>query len=170
MAEEKPAGGNKTVLFIVLGIFIGISAGLGGALVFMLKGNAAPQSVQAEATVDEEPTKEKPAAVGATPYFHKFMPPFVINLSTSKKPRFLQVEVQVMTRSENAVEDIVTYEPLLKNHLVTLFSKQNIDEMNSAEGKEKLRAEATDLVKQYMLENTGKDTIEEVLFTGFVTQ
>lgn len=169
LLSKKQQGSTKIIIIVVLVVFISIASGLGAAL-FLLKSNQASEPVQQAQADSTEPQEKKDNISTGKPSFYKMLPAFVVNLSSGTKPHFLQVEVQVMANNDSAIEDVMVYEPLIKNHLITLFAAQKIHEIRTAEGKEKLRSEATALVKKVMSDSTGDETIEEVLFTGFVTQ
>jgi len=104
------------------------------------------------------------------PVFYKFRPQFVVNLPSNRRIRYLQIEVNVMARSEKVIESVETLAPLLKSELITLFSNQKLAEVITPEGKNKLREEALKIINRIMEEQTGDEGVEQVLFTGFVTQ
>ncbi len=110
------------------------------------------------------------AEAGGEPHFYKFLPAFVVNIPSEGRIRFLQIEVEVMSRSEDVIEDVEAYAPLLKNELVTLFSSQRYEEVVTAQGRDALRTEALKRVQKIMTEQAGVDGVEQVLFTSFVTQ
>ena len=61
--------------------------------------------------------------------------------------------------------------PIVRHNLLNLFSAQmlNVAETPSS-GIEELRQLATEEVKAILHEEIGRDGIEEVIFTAFVTQ
>lgn len=98
-------------------------------------------------------------------------PPFVVNLDeTPGGPRYLQVEVQLVTRDPASVEHLQHHAPALRARLLMLFAQQTYDGLASREGKEALQAEALEEVQELMAAETGKPQVEALLFTSFVTQ
>ena len=115
--------------------------------------------------------KESGPARPAPAHYLPMSPPFVVNLdSTPMGPRYLQVEVQLMTRDPLAVEQLKRHEPALRARLLMLFAQQTYDGLASREGKEALRTQALEEVQGLMTEETGAPQAESLLFTSFVTQ
>lgn len=104
------------------------------------------------------------------PSFYKFSPPFIVNIPSNGRLRFLQVEVQLMAKSEEDVKNIESYAPVIRNDLITLFSSQNYDDLLTPDGKENLRKSALTVSRKILKDNTGSPCVEQVLFTNFVTQ
>ena len=102
--------------------------------------------------------------------FYTIRPVFVVNFQQSKRAKFLQVNVDVMARDDNAIDDVIDNLPLIKNDLVKLFSSQTYDQLRTPEGKEDLRLQATKTVQEVLLRETGRPGVEQVLFTQFVMQ
>lgn len=98
-------------------------------------------------------------------------PPFVVNLGDmAGAPRYLQVEVQLVTRDPAAVELLQHHAPALRARLLMLFAQQTYEGLASREGKEALQAEALEEVRSLMAAETGNAHVEALLFTSFVTQ
>nr|WP_255693020.1 flagellar basal body-associated FliL family protein [Luteimonas sp. XNQY3] len=110
-------------------------------------------------------------ALPAPAQYLPMTPAFVVNLDgTPLGPRYLQVEVQLVTRDPLAVAQLQQHEPALRARLLMLFAQQTYDGVATREGKEALQAEALEEVRTLMVEETGKPTAEALLFTSFVTQ
>jgi flagellar protein FliL len=120
-------------------------------------------------TEAEEEEEGEPKEVGS-PQFFPIRPAFVVNIPSKGRIRFLQIQVDIMSRDDDVIDDIETYAPLIKNELVSLFSNQTYEGVVSPEGKERLRKEALKRVQKVMSEQAGVDGIEQILFTSFVTQ
>ncbi|MBI2791104.1 MAG: flagellar basal body-associated FliL family protein [Gammaproteobacteria bacterium] len=104
------------------------------------------------------------------PQYYKLKPSIVVNIPGVDKSRFLQVDVELMTRNSAGIENVEAYAPLIRNDLITLFSTQKYDDLVTVEGKEELRKKALEIVQKVMKQNTGEPVIEQVLFTNFVSQ
>lgn len=104
------------------------------------------------------------------PSYYKFTPAFIVNIPSNGRLRFLQVEVQLMAKSEDDVKEIENYAPVIRNDLITLFSSQNYDDLLTPDGKENLRKSSLTLSRKILKDSTGKPCVEQVLFTNFVTQ
>ncbi|WP_426804014.1 flagellar basal body-associated FliL family protein, partial [Stenotrophomonas sp. SrG] len=98
-------------------------------------------------------------------------PPFVVNLSSSfDGPRYLQVEVQLMTRDPAALEAIKLHAPAIRAKLLMLFSQVEPAQIADRAGKERLQADSLAEVQKLLKAETGSKGVDELLFTSFVTQ
>ncbi len=97
-------------------------------------------------------------------------PSFVVNLEDTDAMRYLQVDVQLMTRDPKAVEEIKANMPRIRNTLMLLFSQQHSKDLNTREAKENLQKQALDQVRAVMREETGSPSVDGLYFTGFVMQ
>jgi flagellar FliL protein len=97
-------------------------------------------------------------------------PTFVVNFSGQGNARFLQITVEVMTRSSDVLEQIKIHMPVIRNNLTMLFSDQQYDRISTLEGKERLRVEALEVIRRILEEETGDPGLEAVYFTTFVMQ
>ena len=122
---------------------------------------------------DKAPDKKvaaKPAVPAPAQYFG-LEPPFVVNLSSSfDGPRYLQVEVQLMTRDPAALEALKLHSPAIRAKLLMLFSQVEPAQIADRAGKEKLQADSLAEVQKLMKAETGNNSVDELLFTSFVTQ
>ncbi|MGE8226707.1 MAG: flagellar basal body-associated FliL family protein, partial [Stenotrophomonas sp.] len=85
-------------------------------------------------------------------------------------PRYLQVEVQLMTRDPLALAALQTHAPAIRAKLLMLFSQVEPTQIADRAGKEKLQAAALAEVQKLMKAETGQNSADELLFTSFVTQ
>lgn len=188
VAAEVPAaapaakkGGALKMLLLAL-----VAAGIagGGAFFFMSQkqaakpvaeaapeGGAAEESAHAaEAGHGESAAPAKDGTKGAAAAdFFALAPQFVVNLNDPEAMRFLQVEVQVVSRKAAATEAVKLNDPLVRNRLMLLFSSQTYHALLTREGKEKLQAEALAEINK-MLDEQKKPHVNGVVFTNFVMQ
>lgn len=156
--DTAPAPGKKkTLLWIIVGLLL---AGGGAGGYFYWQSQQAPPAAGAVA---------KPAT---TPLqFYTLDPPFVSNFDGMQAYRFLQIHVRLATRSSATLQLLAASDPILRNDLLLLFSTQNSGVLSTKEGKDKLRSDALQLVRD-VVKSAGGDpqTVESVLFTSFVMQ
>lgn len=146
---------------------------LGGDETDTVAANSAEQSEEEKPKKADKEEGDKTADGASTvgsPQFYPIRPAIVVNIPSNGKIRFLQIQVDIMSRDDDVIDDIEAYAPLIKNELVTLFSNQKYEEMVTPEGKEKLRKEALVRIQKVMSDQAGVEGIEQVLFTSFVTQ
>ncbi|MEH6625196.1 MAG: flagellar basal body-associated FliL family protein [Motiliproteus sp.] len=170
MADEaaQPEGKKSGKLVLILIV-------LAGVLVLALGGGAAWYFLSGDDTADtdavEQQVKKKEAIYvkirtsGGKPYF-------VVNFTTEKfgSQRFLQVFIEARTRDSSVRDALTKHMPLVVHSLTSLFAVQTLSDMQTAEGKERLRLQATEKVKEIMQTEIGEPGIEEVFFTNFVMQ
>lgn len=97
-------------------------------------------------------------------------PAFVVNFEGQGKAQFLQISIELMTRSSDMAEKIRHHIPVIRNNLTMLFSDQDYDKISTLEGKEALRKKALDTIQEILVRETGKRGVEAVYFTSFVMQ
>lgn len=152
-------------LWLVLVIVLVAAGGAGAAAWFMAGGSGhAEGATTEEGEADAAPATPQPAQYIA------LEPAFVVNLADTDGPRYLQVEVQLMTRDPLAATAIETHQPALRNALLMLFTQQRAADLGDRAGKEALQTRALEEVQRILQAETGKPGAQALLFTSFVTQ
>jgi len=168
-APAKASGKKGLLMPIAIGVVGAVLAG-GGVAFFMSRGAEKPkpsEEIPAEAA-HEEPA---PAATSLLPAeYIALEPAFTVNLADESGDRYLQAEVQLMTRDPKVAELLKKHDPVVRDRLVSLFSQQTADQLRTREAKEKLKEEALKEVQAVMKEATGRAGVEALYFTSFVTQ
>ncbi len=162
--KDKEAAGKPRRSLLATVLIAVIAAGAaGGAVWYFTQGHADAATAKA---------KPKPAAATPAPaQYFALDPAFVVNLNGPiDGPRYLQVEVQLMTRDPEALQALQTHAPAIRAKLLMLFSQVEPDQIADRAGKERLQASALAEVQKLMTAETGKKTADDLLFTSFVTQ
>lgn len=161
VAEKKP---GRNLLVIVLVSLLAAAAAGGGVYFFAAgKGTAA---TAATAGAAKAPVKPKEPAL-----YVKMDPPFVANFEAKGLMRFLQVSVELMTRDPATSELLKQHDPVIRNDLLMLFGNQQYETISSYEGKDRLRAQALEVVKKIIAQEGGDaKKVEQLYFTSFVMQ
>lgn len=164
-----PAGaiGNKLV-YVLLAVQLLLVAAI---VVLFLRppvGANADTEAAVEEIIEEEPVGE--IEPPGPPIYFVMDPAFTVNLQDEKRVRFLQLNVQLLTRSEVTESAIALNEPMLRNNLLMLFSAQRAEDIATVEGKERLRSAALEEVRKVLDENFAPADVEAVFFTSFVVQ
>ncbi len=97
-------------------------------------------------------------------------PAFVLNVNDGEEVHHLQLSVSFIPTDPQMGALITEHEPVIRNAIVVLVSGRQIREINSAQGKKKLREEIQDAVNKVMEESVGKAAVSRTLFTGFLIQ
>jgi flagellar FliL protein len=110
------------------------------------------------------------AESGGNSNYFSIEPPIVVNIFSDKSIKFLQVDTQVKVKDSSVIDAIELHKPAIRHAMLMLVSNQNIDEMKTVKGKERLRKEALETIKKVLKDNTGKEGVTELYFTGFIIQ
>ncbi len=181
MAKEKDeanggggSGGSMTKLVIIIVVLQMMMFGGFGAFLYFsgaLGGGAGAGHEAVAAEEGHHDGKEEVAHEEAPPIYIPLEPAFVVNFSDSSGgSRFMQATIQLMTREPEIEEAVKTHMPVIRNAVVLLLSSQSVEGVAGIEGKEKLRAEVLEKIREILEERTGKPGVEEVYFTSFVIQ
>lgn len=168
VAADKPGKSGKfgkILLFVAIGL---LTVGLSVTTTLLLLDDSEPAAAAAEGAEATAPKEGKKA--GKTPQYINLDPPFVVNLNDDSGVRFLQVSVAVMTYDQSALERIEAHMPLLRHHLVLLFSSQKFVDVKSREGKIKLQQDALATVRDALTEVAGEPLVEALYLPSIVGQ
>ncbi len=104
-------------------------------------------------------------------YYLDITPSFVTNYDEGARLKYLKARVSLKLIEESA-EVVMHHMPSIKNALVILFSSQAEENLTSTVGRETLRREALEEVRQVMamLERQGNQLVEDLYFTDFIVQ
>lgn len=111
--------------------------------------------------------EEEDAAPVNEVIYVELKPSFVANYQ-SRKVRYLKADVTLKVGDGATAEAISRHKPSIRHNLVMLFSRQMEEELNTMEGKQKLKEDALQEVIA-ALEIEGEPTgVEDILFTSFI--
>ena len=167
---------SKKKLFLIIGLAVLLIAiSVGGTVVALKVLSPAPPAGEVAEAEQVESTL-LPAI------YYEMTPNFTINFNVNGRQRYLQAAITLMYRDPLLEELLKLHMPAIRNGLVMLLSAKNFDELQTSEGKEALRAEALEIIRnqlqkeQEALVASGKSeevspsNVEQVLFTNFVMQ
>tara|TARA_R110002072_G_scaffold45422_6_gene126351 strand:+ start:2071 stop:2439 length:369 start_codon:yes stop_codon:yes gene_type:complete len=119
-------------------------------------------SVQAE-----EEKKNSPKA-----QYYALKPSFVANFgeTTAKRLKFIKADISIMAYSGAAIAAVMEHNSLIRHQVVMSLSEQSEASLATTEGQESLRLGILEKVKAVLKEETGKEHIDDLLFTSFVVQ
>lgn len=90
--------------------------------------------------------------------------------NAGKKLGYVVVQVQIVVRGQDNWDMVELHLPLLQDALIDFFNRQDKATVQDLKLRTKLRNQATQRVAKVLKEETGKDIIEDVLFTQYVFQ
>lgn len=153
-APAEPKKSKKKALLIAAGAVVLVAASGGG--VFMLMGGK------------NDPAKAEAVLLPAQ--YYALTPAFVVNLADSESSRYLQADVQLMTRDAETLAALQLHAPAIRNRLLLLFGTQSAAGLTQRPGKEKLQQQALAEVRALLKAEKGPDKVEGLYFTSLVTQ
>ena len=157
--SEGKGGMKKIIIVAVVALLIG-----GAAAFFLLGGDDEPAPEDGAEAVKEEVVEED-----LDPIYFPLAPAFVVNYEHEGKVRYVQMELQIMSYQQEALDKVEANMPAVRNSLIMLFGSQSFDELRTVEGKEKLRKAVKDNIHS-VVRMKGDAKVEDVFFTAFVMQ
>ena len=143
-------------LFIIIAVVIILASACGAY--FLLSGS------------DDENSDVVAEVVEPKAIYFALNPKFKTNYEVNGRPRLFQIGMTLVTREQDVIDALMTHGPSIKSRLVILLSGQQVESLQTPEGRELLRAECLSAVQEIMNKEMGKPGIEKVLFTDFVMQ
>jgi len=89
---------------------------------------------------------------------------------TGKKIGYVVVQVNIAVRGQENYDLVELHTPLIQDKLIDFFNQQDKSVIQPFSEREKLRLKAKESVVAVLKEETGKDVIENLLFTDYVYQ
>jgi len=150
MAEEEleldvtQSKSNKItiILLVVLIVLVIVLGGIGAWLYFSKDGDS-NESAGAENESSQKVLKPL--------LYQTLVPEFVVNFGPGSKVRYLQVDLQVATRSEAALAVVNTYRPVLRNDILVLLSGLSFEELSERSGKEALQKKLLNVINKIVI-------------------
>jgi flagellar FliL protein len=159
-AKEQPSADDAAVaearkkkkkLFMFIGLAVLLVLISVGATFFIVSKIMGSKDISAE----DESVEVSEAEVIMTPaIYYPLKPNFTVNYDVNGRQRFLQAELTLMYRDPAVLKTLELHMPAVRNGLVMLLSSQVFEELQTLEGKEKLRAAALTTVQDIINKET----------------
>jgi flagellar protein FliL len=170
--EKKSA---KKLIIITVAVIILLAGGGGAGYFFFMRGHEAPadkgdkKDSHNEKSNDKSESDDKEHA-DVEKLYYDLGKPLVVDFSKSASARFVSISLSFLVEGADTVEALKKNEPMIRNNLLMLINAQGSENLQTREGKDKLRtailAEVTGVLKKMI----GKSQVKEVFFTSFVMQ
>ena len=176
---EKSGGGMGGKIVNAIGILVLVIAGNIVTNIVVrdfLPQFAAPVSADGAVAADGEAAEAEDEEPVGPPIYLALEPALVASIDDQEAIRFVQINVEVMARQQNALNAVVTHTPVIRNNLLMMLGRKEISELTSSEGKEAFRQEALTEVQSILekMEPPNPDEplgeVEYLYFTGFMVQ
>ncbi|MEM6300439.1 MAG: flagellar basal body-associated FliL family protein [Pseudomonadota bacterium] len=158
--DDLPGGesGGKSKLIIIIAAVV-VLAGGGAAAFFFMSGSGEETEASVEEVVEEVDQEPLYADVKK----------LLVNLEHGGRTHFVQAEMQLMSYSQDVINQAYRDMPAIRDRLIILFNSQDFAALKTVEGKEQLRAAALVTVNE-ALGLAAPDVVEEIYFENFVLQ
>jgi flagellar FliL protein len=171
---SPPSKKSGKKLFIILAILFVVLGGIGaGAWYFIGHSNAEHENIDGDGA-DNEGAEKKPRPPvkhdASKPPVFLPMDQFTVNLQSEGVDQFLQVGFTLQVASQEQIELIKLYMPLVRSRLLLLLAAQRGSELATPEGKKKLQDDILAQVKQPFTQQAPPQAVTAVFFTSFVIQ
>lgn len=132
---------------------------------------------EAEAT-EEEPsaTTEDGAAASAAQtskpgsIYIPLKPAFVVNYGGPGRLKYIKADISLRLQDSTAANSVRHHMPYIRNNLMMLFSAQTDESISSQDGKEALRKEALQTVREVIMKEDQTEGVVDLYFNGFLIQ
>ncbi|OMH39668.1 flagellar basal body-associated FliL family protein [Motiliproteus sp. MSK22-1] len=114
----------------------------------------------------------EPKQSGGSEYI-ELQPPFIVSFGGPGPLKYLKTEVTLIVPQGDAEGKVKLHQPPIRNSLVMLLSRQTSEDVATAAGRDHIRLEALEELRQILVVeygNDGYEMIKDLLFTSFVVQ
>ncbi len=129
----------------------------------------APEEEAGEAA-EEEGADGEMALPNTGSIYIPFKPPFVVNYGGAGRLHYLKADITVRLQDGAAANSVRHHMPYIRNNLVMLFSAQTEESINSQDGKEALRQEALQEVRNVIMQEDRQEGVVDLYFNTILVQ
>jgi len=160
--EEKKEGGSKLLLIVIIVLLLLLLVIGGLVAYFLLSSN--PKKNQQQPTQQQIKKHKVTSLTKMGPIYP--LDPFTVNLVSSNADRYLKCKIDFELDSPALQKEIDKKLPAIRDMIISILSSKSIEEIQTAQGKQKLKDEIKRKVNSFL--TTGE--IRNVYFTEFVIQ
>jgi len=142
---NQPKSSKVTMILLIVLIVLVLVMGGVGAWLYL----SADDSGESGSAENKSEKKEETALVPLN--YLTMVPEFVVNFGPGSKVRYLQVDLQISTRDETALETVSTYRPVLRNDILVLLSSVSFDDLKDRRGKEALQKKILNTINKVIV-------------------
>jgi flagellar FliL protein len=107
---------------------------------------------------------------GISSIYIPLKPAFVVNYGGAGRLKYIKADISLRLQSNAAADSVRHHMPYIRNNLVMLFSAQSDESISSQEGKEALRQEALQVVKDVIRQEDQTEGVVDLYFNVFLIQ
>jgi len=91
-------------------------------------------------------------------------------IKPGKRIGYIRVTLELMTRSKANYALLENNEPLIRDKIITVLGEQNEQQIKSTVDRDRIRQRCLDEINASLLAETGRQPIEDLLFTKYLYQ
>lgn len=111
------------------------------------------------------------AAVPANPSIYiPIKPALIVNYGGVGRLKYIKADIALRLQNNAAADSVRHHMPYIRNNLVMLFSAQSDESISSQEGKEALRQEALQVVRDVIKKEDQAEGVVDLYFNAFLIQ
>ncbi|UQB41682.1 flagellar basal body-associated FliL family protein [Thiomicrospira microaerophila] len=170
--QEEKKGGGKGLIIALLVVIVLLLVGVGVMTMLLLtSGDSDKPKSEEQQVMQYSPTfKQYPQPKAGTPPSYLEMK-FVVNFRGEGRARFIAVDLNIMSRYPEVIEDMEHLRPILQNDIQMLLRQVTYTEISADDGQEVVRQRVLEAVKTVAEQNgIFPDLIANIFITRFVTQ
>jgi flagellar FliL protein len=127
-------------------------------------------AAQDDKAADEKGEGEEAGKPAARAIYVPVKPAFVVNYGGKGKLKYMKLEVSLRVEDTYASNAIRHHMPLIRDYLVTEFSRLKDEDVDTQEGKERVRLSALKGIENLLMEEDGSEGVMDLFFNNFVIQ
>lgn len=151
--------GKKAVLFIVLGIVLGVGGALAGVF-FMLNQSSKPQKEVTDFKVEEFDLKN-----GKSLTLEKVQIPLV---QTGSKKQFLQADFTIVFKDEKSLTQAEGMREYIKDAIMSVFEVKTADELNQPGARNDMKEPVLNAIRELYNDEADRENIVAVMIPTFI--
>jgi flagellar FliL protein len=167
-AKKKSGSGLVKIIIIVSVVVVVVAISIVGTM-FATGAFSDKSSGEGENTKVATAKAKKPGNHSEV-FYESLNPPFVVNFQDKNLVRFLQVGIDIMAMNQEGIDNAKKHMPVIRNDIVLILGDVKYADINSRDGKEKLRKKILADVRKILKERTGDESVADLFFTSFVMQ
>jgi len=146
-----------------------------GAIALVVMGGSIGGALYLLGPADADAPKAATAATAAAPQvkpaiYQDMKPSFIVHFMDGQKPRYLQVELSVMSRDQAVMDAIKVHAPLIRGQIIDAIGRYPYSALGTDEGKQRMREDLRALIETIVAREAHVNGVEAVLLTNFVMQ
>ena len=151
--------GKKAVLFIVLGIVLGVGGALAGVF-FMLNQSSKPQKEFTDFKIEEFDLKN-----GKSLTLEKVQIPLV---QTGSKKQFLQADFTIVFKDEKSLTQAEGMREYIKDAIMSVFEVKTADELNQPGARNDMKEPVLNAIRELYNDEVDRENIVAVMIPTFI--